>query len=317
VFLFFLGRNFFTSKIYLNQFFHKDVSVHDVEPFDEELVNDSFQTSSQTHGHAQISIVSKNNIFYEATSPSLMRTKSLSALFDPNTHTAQIKLNEHKPKPSYNEMSTQTETVNFLIKSGSSGEEYDDSSSLSINSQETNLKSADSNRKHNHLILRHQLTRDSGIDSDTNLQQKFLKNTPNENEERLTLKNEKKTTIEEISSFNLTYTKRHLNLLKSNLIKSSFSSTRDNSIDQESISSENLNDSGSNSNGDRDDMMVKVFSRNVIDDEENSLNRKETPFNPFSDDSFEKKLTNSNDSFDMASNRRQLFKSNSKHNLLG
>ena len=177
-------------KFILNQFFQKDASVDDVESFDDELVNDSFQTSSQTHGHAQISIVSKNNIFFEAaTSPSLMRTKSLSALFDSNTRTAQINLNEQKPKPSYNEMSTQTETTNFLIKSGSSGEEYDDSSSLSINSQETNLKTVNSSRKHNHLILRHQLTRDSGIDSDTNLQQKFLKNTPNENEERLISKN--------------------------------------------------------------------------------------------------------------------------------
>lgn len=287
----------------------KDSMINDIEL--EEKIGDLYQTTSQTHGHRQISNLSTNSLLFQEAN--IMRTKSLPLLFGINEslkYSFDTKLIENKTKPSYSEISTQTEACNtFRMKSGSSGEEYDDSSSLSINSQET--KSI-SNRKQNHLILKHQLTRDSGIDSDTNLHQKITK--PSNNEAFL---NSEKKTIDEISSFNLTYTKRHLNVLKSNLIKSSFSSTRENSIDQESVSiddSENLNENTSNSNdilnGDRDEIMVNVFSRNVVDEEENDLNCKSTAYTHFSDESFEKKLTTSNASFDAASNRRLLFKSN-------
>ena len=211
-------------------------------------------------------------------------------------------------KTSYKDTGTQTEANKCI----SSGEDYDDSSSSnSHKNSNQNLNDSLSTRQHNNLILKHQLTRDSGIDSDTNVHQKRTHSKPrvsNVSEEMPLLKDTNRSS--DAAS-------RQLSVLKTHVIKTSFSSTRDNSVDHDfrGISSHSLDDSDnlnshSNSssneiiNSERDDIMIGLFSRNVAEDDENALNVEEDKYK------HDKKLTSPSGSFDMAASRRMLFKSN-------
>jgi hypothetical protein len=183
--------------------------------------------------------------------------------------------------------------------------------------QETYKNSSKCNKKEG-FTLKHQLTRDSGIDTDNNqayfsnissrAQQIFSNSSKKSNEdENIEKPNELLNPIKSSSTTVKTSAKRpsSLTIRTTTDIKNKFissTSTRDNSIDEIE-------------NSEHDDIMVNLFNRNVIDEDEISENLKLEESEPDCDklstneDEFNmRSISNSNSSYDVASNKRKIFK---------
>lgn len=191
--------------------------------------------------------------------------------------------------------------------------------------QETYKSSSKSNKKDG-FTLKHQLTRDSGIDTDNNqvnfsnissrAQQIFSNSSKKSNEdENIEKSNEQLNPIKSSSTIVKTSAKRpnSLTIRTTTDIKNKFissTSTRDNSIDEIE-------------NSEHDDIMVNLFNRNVIDEDEISENLKlEEESEPDCDklstneDEFNmRSISNSNSSYDVASNKRKIFKGKIFNNI--
>ena len=257
-----------------------------------------------------------------------------------------------KPEKTLCDMGTQTQTtVSSCSSIGQDSEEFEENScsptrnqlssdSLSTNTFELKLV------KKKIPILKHQLTRDSGIDSD-NAQQKLIRP-----KKQIVLSNrddnsgEKEDSDERRGSVGLatvSSTKRPSSGIKSLTIKTSSnneansspsklylmsSCTRDSSMDFGEPNSSSLEDLGidhSNSNSNShsndlvdedDEIMLNLFKRNVHDDDESEGKTKdsnENNSNNNSDDQFDESYDYNKQqrrSFDAASNKRRIFKSN-------
>ncbi len=182
--------------------------------------------------------------------------------------------------------------------------------------EEKEINNNISKLKKDGFILKHQLTRDSGIDTDNHqisssniscrAQQIFSTTNKKSNEDEYI---EKPSEIyHPIKSLNTTIksnTKRpsSLTIKTTTDIKNQYISfTRDNSIDEIE-------------NSEHDDIMVNLFNRNVVDEDEMSDNVKleesETDYYKLSTNEEEfnmKSISNSNSSYDIASNKRKIFK---------
>jgi hypothetical protein len=250
------------------------------------------------------------------------------------------------------DMGTQTTTMSSCSSIGQDSEEFEDNSptrnqvsSESLDANACELKLV----KKKIPILKHQLTRDSGIDSD-NAQQKLIRP-----KKQIVLSNrednsaEKEDLNERRGSAGLSTvssTKRPSSGIKSLTIKTSnnnseqansspsklyilSSSTRDSSMDFGEPNSSSLEDLGidnSNSNSNShsndlvdedDEIMLNLFKRNVRDeDDESESKTKEnnaSSNNNVSDDQFDEAYDYNKQqrrSFDAASNKRRIFKSN-------
>ena len=288
----FYYESFFQNKIFLKLFFYTIFSPHryfssqdDPTCEKNELTSNLCQTSSQSHGHRQISITSitsntsaiRHDDLIEST-VRLRTSKSLPNVFEGKKH-------------SLNEMGTQTEPCEYACghKIGESSEEFDDTSSSSNNAyQATSDCSLERNlidlrhihAKKKNLVLKHQLTRDSGIDSDTNLQHRVVGVESQQADKDLSADTEKKTattSIDELASLNLTCTKRQLSVLKSHVIKTSFSSTRDNSMDQDfgEVNSASLDDLNENENASTNSQEIIKLDESFDEASNNAINRRQ------------------------------------------